>query len=79
MSSQESQKQAKQAKQANEWDLARARSAAVDWSKVDWSRLKPSDVSVRMGPMMTEEQFAEYRKTRTVAVLNSNIKPREDK
>ncbi len=37
-------------------------SAAVDWSGTDWSKLKPSDIGVHIGPLMTEEQFREYRK-----------------
>lgn len=37
-------------------------SAAVDWSGADWSKLKPSDIGVQMGPVMTEEQFKEYRR-----------------
>lgn len=36
--------------------------SAVDWSKVDLSKLQPSDIGVHFGPMMTEEQFREYRK-----------------
>lgn len=38
------------------------RSGAVDWSKVDWSGLTAKDVGYKLGPVMTEEQFAEYRK-----------------
>ncbi len=34
----------------------------VDWSKVDWSKLQAKDVGVRFGPIMTEEQFREYRR-----------------
>ena len=41
-----------------------ARAQAVDWSKVDWSKLSPSDIGVRFGAPMTEEEFAEYRKRR---------------
>ena len=47
----------------------REASSKVDWSKTDWSKLNPKDVGVSFGPMMTEEQFAEYRKTRNVQVL----------
>ena len=43
-------------------DAMRAQSAGVDWSKVDWSKLAPSDIGVQMGPMMTEEQFREYQR-----------------
>lgn len=43
-------------------DAMRAKSAGVDWSKVDWSKLAPSDIGVQMGPMMTEEQFREYQR-----------------
>lgn len=39
----------------------RDRAAAIDWSKVDWSKLAAQDVGVRMGPVMTEEQFKAYR------------------
>jgi hypothetical protein len=31
---------------------------------VDWSKLKPSDISVMFGKPMTEAEFAEYRKAR---------------
>lgn len=41
-----------------------ARAQAVDWSKVDWSKLSPSDIGVRFGAPMTEAEFAEYRKRR---------------
>lgn len=37
-------------------------SAAVDWSGADWSKLRPSDIGVQVGPVMTEEQFKEYRR-----------------
>lgn len=37
-------------------------SAVVDWSRADWSKLKPSDIGVQIGPVMTEEQFREYRR-----------------
>ncbi len=33
----------------------------VDWSKIDLSKLAPKDIGVHVGPMMTEEQFKEYR------------------
>jgi hypothetical protein len=36
--------------------------AQVDWSRVDWSRLAASDIGYSLGPAMTEEQFAEYRR-----------------
>ena len=37
-------------------------SAGIDWSGVDFSKLKPSDIGVHVGPVMTEEQFKEYRR-----------------
>lgn len=40
---------------------------ALDWSKVDWSKLNPRDIGVQMGPPMTEEQFREYRERRAAA------------
>ena len=40
----------------------KARAASVDWSKVDFSKLAPRDIGVQFGPMLTEEQFREYRK-----------------
>lgn len=40
----------------------KARAAGIDWSRVDLSRLQPSDIGVQFGPMMSEEQFREYRK-----------------
>jgi hypothetical protein len=56
-----------------EWDKKsdemRRASANVDWSGVDWSKLNPKDVGVELGPAMTEEQFAEYRKKRRVQIL----------
>ena len=33
----------------------------IDWSTFDFSKLKPKDIGVHIGPMMTEEQFREYR------------------
>lgn len=42
-------------------EMKRASSAA-DWSGVDWTKLNPRDVGVHVGPMMTEEQFKEYRR-----------------
>lgn len=36
--------------------------AGVDWSGVDWSKLRPQDIGVRFGPPMTAEQFAEYKR-----------------
>ena len=38
--------------------------AGIDWSKIDLSKLKASDIGVRMGPMLTEEEFAAYRASR---------------
>lgn len=35
--------------------------STVDWSKVDLSKLNPSDIGVHLGPPMTEEQFRAYR------------------
>lgn len=46
---------------AQEVQDMRARADSVDWSKVDWSKLRPQDIGVRMGPVMTEEQFKAYR------------------
>lgn len=40
----------------------RAKAAGIDWSKVDWSKLSAKDIGVQFGPVMTEEQFREYRK-----------------
>lgn len=40
----------------------KAASSKVDWAGADWSKLKPSDIGVHVGPLMTEEQFREYRK-----------------
>lgn len=47
-------------------DAMHAQAAGVDWSKVDWSKLAPSDIGVQMGPMMTEEQFREYQRRKGV-------------
>ena len=51
---------------ASEWMRAaqamKARSAAVDWGKADWSKLQPSDIGVHFGPMMSEEEFKEYQR-----------------
>ena len=30
---------------------------SIDWSGMDWSKLKASDIGVRFGPALTEEQF----------------------
>ena len=38
-----------------------AASAAVDWSKYDFSKLNPKDISVQFGPMLTEEEFKRLR------------------
>jgi hypothetical protein len=35
--------------------------AKVDWSSMDMSRLKASDIGVRLGPMLSEEQFRALR------------------
>lgn len=50
-----------------------AAASAIDWSKVDFSKLNPADIGVQFGPPMTEEQFREYRKQRagSVHVLGS--------
>lgn len=59
-----------------EWEQKAARmhakSAQVDWSKVDLSKLKPSDIGVMVGPPMTEEQFREYQKRKA---CNGSSKP----
>lgn len=51
---------------AAEWERTvasmRAKAQGVDWSKVDWSKLTAKDVGVQIGPMMTREQFEEYRR-----------------
>jgi hypothetical protein len=39
-------------------------SAAHDWSKHDFSKLTAKDVSVVMGPPLTEEEFLAMRKKR---------------
>lgn len=56
---------AQQAAAARAWAAqvqgAQTRAAGVDWSKVDWSKLTAQDVGVRLGPVMTEEQFKAYR------------------
>jgi hypothetical protein len=36
-------------------------SAKVDWSSMDMSKLKASDIGVRLGPMLNEEQFRALR------------------
>lgn len=56
-----SEQQARAAEWATRTQSMRAAASAVDWSKVDWSKLGAKDVGVRMGPVMTEEQFREYR------------------
>lgn len=48
-------------------DGMNAATNAIDWSKVDWSKLSPSDIGVQMGPPMTEEQFRKYREERAAA------------
>lgn len=57
---------------AKDWksmtDAMKARTASVDWSKVDWSKLTAADIGVHMGPMMTEEQFREYQRRKGSAV-----------
>lgn len=40
----------------------RAKAQGVDWTRVDWSKLTAKDVGVQMGPLMTREQFEEYRR-----------------
>lgn len=40
----------------------KTQSAAIDWSRVDFSQLQASDVGVKFGPLLTEEQFKQYRK-----------------
>lgn len=51
---------------AAEWMRAaqamKARSAAVDWTKADWSKLQPSDIGVHFGPALSEEEFKEYQR-----------------
>ena len=50
----------------------KSQAARVDWGKVDWSKVEPSDIGVRMGPVMTEDQFRKYReKNKNVAVIGS--------
>ena len=39
----------------------------VDWRGVDWSKLDPKDVGVKIGPPMTAEQFERYRAARRAA------------
>lgn len=39
----------------------RSKASAVDWSGVDWSKLKPSDIGVHIGAPMTEEEFRKYK------------------
>ena len=50
----------------------RQRAAGVDWSKMDWSKLKASDIGVCFGKPMTEAEFAEYRKRRPVTVVRAD-------
>lgn len=46
-----------------DWAAMRRASEAIDWSGVDWSKLRPQDVGFQAAPfLLTEEQFAEYRK-----------------
>lgn len=40
-------------------------SAATDWSGTDFSKLKAKDVGVSLGPVMSEEQFEQYRQGRS--------------
>jgi hypothetical protein len=57
----------------------KAKGVAAAWADVvddmdtmpvqDARALKPKDIGVHFGPMMTAEEFAEYRKTRNVRVL----------
>lgn len=48
---------------ARECEDMRRRSEAVDWSNVDWSKLRASDVGFKAAPfLLSEEEFAEYRK-----------------
>lgn len=47
---------------AREVAAMQAAAAGVDWSKVDWSKLAASDIGVKFGAPMTEEEFREYRK-----------------
>lgn len=55
----------------------KSKAAAVDWSGVDWSKLKASDVGVHIGAPMTEEQFLEYKKRQGQSV--HVIKPGDTK
>ena len=57
----------------------KAKGVAAAWADVvdemdtmpvqDARALKPKDIGVHFGPMMTAEEFAEYRKTRNVRVM----------
>lgn len=40
------------------------KSAAFDWSKVDFAKIKPGDISMHMGPMLSEDQFRQYQARR---------------
>lgn len=53
-------------------DTMKQQSQSVDWSKFDFSKLQPSDIGVSMGPMMSEEEFKEYRKRASVHVIQAN-------
>ena len=49
-----------------------SKAQAIDWSKVDWSKLSPSEIGVRFGAPMTEAEFREYRKNKAVHVVKAN-------
>lgn len=53
-------------------DTMKQQSQSVDWSKFDFSKLQASDIGVSMGPMMSEEEFKEYRKRAPVHVIQAN-------
>jgi hypothetical protein len=56
------ERKAKAAAWHREVSAMKARAAAVDWSKTDFSKLAASDIGVKFGAPMTEEEFAEYRR-----------------
>jgi hypothetical protein len=40
----------------------RRESGRIDWSKIDPSKISPKDIGVSFGPVMTKEEFDEYRR-----------------